>query len=388
MFYDLIIIGFGISGISLAKEAIKRKKKILILEKESNFGGVWHNAHKNSELQTHKSFYEFCEETTMSKSIRHYPNKEILLKYLEDIIIKYNLNEFVKYSYTVEKLDLKNGLYIVNDIFTSKYIGICCGVNNKIRKIESLKDYNGKIIYRKQLRKFDFNEVINKNILIIGNGASACDVIKSIDNIDNANKVICIYRKPKYFINKFLLGLPISFFLNELVLLFFKKINILLYRLIVKIVFLIFFGNVLDIPYEKMNSSNLVGNNIIISKIKNGSLIYSKEEIVFAYKNNIVCSQNAHLNIDYIFCCNGYDSNINFIDNIPKKRYLGIFHKDYKNIGFIGYNPSYNWPKISEKQSLLFLDYMDNKFKVNKYYEKKIVSKEDYTYNLYDFLKL
>ena len=44
--------------------------------------------------------------------------------------------------------------------------------------------------------------------------------------------------------------------------------------------------------------------------------------------------------------------------------------------------------KISEKQSILFLDYMDNKLKVDKYYEKKILNNEDYTYNLYDFLKL
>ena len=41
---------------------------------------------------------------------------------------------------------------------------------------------------------------------------------------------------------------------------------------------------------------------------------------------------------------------VDFLENIPKNRYLGVFHRDYKNIGFIGYNPSYNWPKISEKQ--------------------------------------
>jgi hypothetical protein len=388
MEYDLIIIGFGISGISIAKEAIKRNKKILILEKESNFGGVWYNAHKNCELQTHKTFYEFCEETTMSKSIRHYPTKEILLKYLEDIVNKYNINDYVKYNYNVEKLKQKDGNYIVNDSYISKYICICCGVNNTVRKIEALKDYKGKIIYSKYLKDFDYNIVKNKNVLIVGNGASACDVIKSIDKLNKKNILTCIYKTPKYFINKVLFGFPISLFLNELVLLLFKKMNIVFYRIIIKLIFLFFFGNVLEIPYDKMNSNNLVGSNIINSKIKNGTLMYLKEDLQFAYNNNVICSKNILLNIDYIFCCNGYNSEVNFIGKIPKKRDLGIFHKDYKNIGFIGYNPSYNWPKISEKQSILFLDYIDNNLHVNKYYEKKILDKEDYTYNLYDFLKL
>ena len=388
MIYDLIIIGFGISGISIAKESLKRNKKILILERESNLGGVWFNAHKNSELQTHKTFYEFCEETTMSKSIRHYPTKEILLSYLEDIVNKYNINDYVKYNYNVYKLENKNGNYIVNDQYISKYVCICCGVNNSIKKIESLRDYNGKIIYSKYLRNFNFNIIKNKNILVVGNGASACDVIKSIDNIDKNNVITCIYKKPKYYISKFILGFPISLFLNELVLLFFKKINIVFYRIIVKIVFVTFFGNVLEIPYEKKDSSNLVGSNIINEKIKNGTCVYLKDKIEFAYKNNVIFSKCVLLNIDYVFCCNGYKKEVDFLENIPENRFLGIFHKDYKNIGFIGYNPSYNWPKISEKQSILFLDYMDNKLNVNKYYERKILNNEDYTYNLYDFLKL
>ena len=110
-------------------------------------------------------------------------------------------------------------------------------------------------------------------------------------NIDKNNVITCIYKKPKYYISKFILGFPISLFLNELVLLFFKKINIVFYRIIVKIVFVIFFGNVLEIPYEKMDSSNLVGSNIINEKIKNGTLIYLKDKIEFAYKNNIICSK-------------------------------------------------------------------------------------------------
>ena len=75
---------------------------------------------------------------------------------------------------------------------------------------------------------------------------------------------------------------------------------------------------------------------------------------------------------------------MSFLKEIPKNRYLGIFNKDYKNMGFIGYNPSYNWPKICEKQSVIFLDFIDNKMNINNYYSRKIYDNLDYTYNLYN----
>lgn len=406
--YDIIIIGFGISGIAMAKESIKRKKKILILEKETNGGGVWFTCHKNCELQSHKTFYEYTEEETMTKSISNYPNKREVLKYLDNIIKKYKLNNYVIYNYNVKTLEKYNNEYLINKKYKSKFVAICCGVNNNIKKIDTLNDYEGELHYSKYLKKYSFDNMIydsnkiinkskknnytinqNKTILVIGNGASACDVIKNIDNINPNLKIICLYKKDKYFIDKYIFGLPISIFLNEIVLLFFNKIHLTFYRIIVKLVNIIFFKNALNIPNEKMNSNNLIGSNIINKKIKNGSLSYINDTIEFCYKKNIICSKNIFLNIDIIFCCNGYNNTFSFMNyDIPKNRYLGIFDTNFKNIGFIGYNPSYNWPKISEKQSMIFLDYIEGKMNINKYYEKKIKDKYDFTYNLYDYLKL
>ena len=401
--YDIIIIGFGISGIAMAKESIKRKKKILILEKETNGGGVWFSCHKNSELQSHKTFYEYTQEETMSKSISNYPNKSEILIYLEKIIKKYKLNNYVKYNCKVETLEKHNNEYLINKKYKSKFVAICCGVNNNINKIDKLNDYRGELYYSKYLTNYNFDKINNntnksnklnesnksKNILVIGNGASACDVIKNIDNINPNLKIICLYKKEKYFIDKYIFGLPISIFLNEMILLFFNKIHLTFYRIIVKLVNIIFFKNALNIPNEKININNLIGSNIINKKIKNGSLSYINDTIEFSYKKNIICSKNIFLNVDIIFCCNGYNNKLRFMNcDIPINRYLGIFHQNFKNIGVIGYNPSYNWPKISEKQSIIFLDYIEGKMNINKYYEKKIKDKYDYTYNLYDYLKL
>ena len=44
MIYDLIIIGYGISGLSCAKVAKANKLNFLVLEKSDQLGGCWNNA--------------------------------------------------------------------------------------------------------------------------------------------------------------------------------------------------------------------------------------------------------------------------------------------------------------------------------------------------------
>lgn len=394
MIYDLIIIGFGISGISLAKESVKRNKKILILEKNTNFGGVWFKCNNTTCLQTHKDYYEFNNEESMFSNVSSYPNKKEILLYLEKILDKYNLNNHVIYNYLVKKIERKNNIYIIDNKYETKYIGICSGYNNNPKIISELDSFNGAIIHSSNIKHFDFSTIKKKNICVIGNGASACDIIKNIDNVNKNIKILNIYKTPKYFIDKYIFNIPISYFLNEFILIFFKKINIFIYRIILKLINFIFFNNTLNIPFSKINSNNLIASNIINNKIQDNSLIYVQDNIKFSLNKSLICNNNIFLNIDIIFLCNGYNSKPSFLEKIPEKRLLGIFNKKYKNIGFIGFNPSYNWPKISEKQSVLFLDFIDKKLNINKKYYKKIDSNDfiidsnDFTYNMYDYLKL
>lgn len=388
MIYDLIIIGFGISGISLAKESIKRNKKILIIEKNSSFGGIWFNCNNNTSLQTHKDYYEFNNEISMDSKFDSYPSKKEILIYLETIINKYQLNKYVKYNYKVNNIQKKGNNYIINNKYEAKYIGICSGHNNIPIKIKELDSFRGIIIHSSNLKKFDFSNIKNKNVCVIGNGASACDVIKNINDINKNLQILNIYRSPKYFIDKYIFSIPISYFLNEFVLLFFKKLNIVIYRIIIKLVNFLFFHNTLSIPLTKINSNNLIASNIINTKIKNNTLIYVQDTIKFSLNKSIICNNNIFRDIDIIFLCTGYSSSPNFIEEIPKKRILGIFNDKYKNVGFIGFNPSYNWPKISEKQSNLFLDYIDNNLNIKNNHLKNVYSENDYTYKMYDYLKL
>ena len=54
MEYDLVIIGFGVSGMATARYAQKNNLKFIVLEKSDTFGGVWADAYDTTKLQTHK----------------------------------------------------------------------------------------------------------------------------------------------------------------------------------------------------------------------------------------------------------------------------------------------------------------------------------------------
>ena len=78
---DLCIIGFGISGIALAKQSISNNLKVIVLEKNSNFGGCWYNkSYKNTQLQTSKYSYSFSDMPMSSKTGLH-PNNIEIIKY-------------------------------------------------------------------------------------------------------------------------------------------------------------------------------------------------------------------------------------------------------------------------------------------------------------------
>ena len=80
MEYQLIIIGFGVSGIATARYADKNDLNYIVLEKGDTFGGVWSKTEEYTKLQTHKMFYQFSELDHDNKT-PDFPAKHHLLDY-------------------------------------------------------------------------------------------------------------------------------------------------------------------------------------------------------------------------------------------------------------------------------------------------------------------
>ncbi len=400
--YNLVIIGLGISGISLAKEASKNNINFLVLEKNKTFGGVWINAPYYSSLQTHKDYYGF-NDNKIPNSYSNYPSKQEVLSYLKTIVNEYNILEKTLFNYYVEsvKYDSKNLCWVINDKIATKFVGICSGYLT-IPKTnicgKELKNFQGQIYHTKDFNKINIKNLQNKNLLIIGNGASACDVLNNLDKSNIKCNLTMIYKSDKYFIEKYIGKIPIGNFLNRFLLNFGKYAPLCLYRFIIICINYFYFNNYLPIPESKMNSKNLIASTIICQKVNSNNLVYIKDTIKDSYKNNVVLSDQVLRNIDTIILATGYITQFSFLEIQPnEKKYLQIFDKNLKNCAFIGFSPSYNWSKVSEKQSKLFVDYILGKFMVDDYsFEKYRLKHEksqkinnlpfnDLTYELYNY---
>ena len=201
----LIIIGLGISGVSLAKEATKNNIDYLVLEQNKTFGGVWLNASNHSRLQTHKDFYQF-DDFPMPNYYDDFPTKKQVMNYINSIIQKHKILENTHFNYNVGKIhyNKEKSLWFIDNKFCSEFLGVCCGYLTKpdTQLIDKeLKDYTGNIIHSKDFNNLDKNQIKNKNILIVGNGASGCDILKNIEYEKINCNITMIYRSDKYFID-------------------------------------------------------------------------------------------------------------------------------------------------------------------------------------------
>ena len=53
MVYELVIIGFGVSGIAAAKVAKKNKLNFVVIETKETYGGCWNDTFDNTDFRAY-----------------------------------------------------------------------------------------------------------------------------------------------------------------------------------------------------------------------------------------------------------------------------------------------------------------------------------------------
>ena len=150
-FYDIIVIGCGLSGISLVLELCNRtKKKILILEKKKELTND-----KNWCFWNHP-FNEFVNNSDHSwKNIKiNYGNKVIIKK---DTKFSYNNIPSIKlYNKILQKVKFYSNL----DILFNQDITDVIEGNNLVQIISNKRKYKSKIVFDSRPPKFKKNRLI------------------------------------------------------------------------------------------------------------------------------------------------------------------------------------------------------------------------------------
>ena len=362
MEYDLLIIGFGISGIATTRWAQKNGLKYTVLEKNDTFGGVWANTWDYTNLQTDKIFYQFSE-LSYDKSVPNFPAKHQLLDYFNNYIEKFNLLQCVDFNINVENLyfNPEKKLWIIktentDKVYTSKYVAVCSGFFHNKREIPEIKQ-------PKQNDKF--NRKFNRK-LIVGNGASATDYLKHYyrKGAMNDTEYHMVYNKDKYYANFITRSLPTKLTINPIYLGFFKHLPLPIFHSLFQFFFT--FNN--RVPNEKINYTNIIKNDFIYFLESIGKLKLYKKKIEKVEDNLVTFSDNSTETYDEIINMAGYKRNIPFltpeIEDINKE--LGYNYclakstEKYPQLAFIGFAPSYNWIMVSEAQAKWFTTSIKN----------------------------
>ena len=288
MEYDLLIIGFGISGIATARWAQKNGLNYLVLEKNDTFGGVWENAEDYTHLQTDKIFYQFSE-LSYDKSIPNFPAKHHLLDYFNNYIEKFKLLQGVDFNTTVETVEFNQTRKVWTvktsnnkTVYQSKYIAVCSGFFQHKTPIPEINTQGDKV---------------NRK-LIVGNGASATDYLKHIytRGAMNDTEYHLVYKRDKYYANFITRSLPANLTINPVYLSFFKNLPLPLFHSL----FQFFFTFNKRIPDEKINYSNIIKNDFIYLLESIGKLKIYKKKIEHVEDNLVTFSDNSTEKYDEI----------------------------------------------------------------------------------------
>lgn len=203
--YDIIIIGAGPAGISMAVEAITAgvpKEKILVLEKANEHSFTIKKFYPEKKLVT--ANYKGFEAVCIGVMCIWDSSKAETVSYLDDAINKNGLQ--VNYNETVWKLnkDADTGLFTVTTDkgeYKSKVTAIAIGILGKPNKPDyplpaSLKD---RILF-----DITSTEVKSSKVLVVGGGDSASEYCQYLSQ--EGNDVTLSYRRTELkrmnFINR------------------------------------------------------------------------------------------------------------------------------------------------------------------------------------------
>lgn len=180
---DVIIIGSGISGMTVAIDMLRLndKRRFLILEKGHRVGGTWSDNEYPGcccDVWSHLYSLSFCPNPDWS---REYPTQPEIQRYLAGVARTYNLDKHIVFETVVEScvFDLDTGIWTtttrrVNDgstrTYRSRFVVSAVGQLNQpaYPKLSGMEIFQGDVMHSARWDKTV--DLRGKRVAVIGNG--------------------------------------------------------------------------------------------------------------------------------------------------------------------------------------------------------------------------
>ncbi|KAK0130124.1 hypothetical protein ONS96_000651 [Cadophora gregata f. sp. sojae] len=195
---DVLIIGAGISGMTIAIDMIRKGngRNFIIVEKGNQVGGTWNDQrYPGCCCDVWSHLYSLSFEPNASWT-REYPGQEEILDYLVDLAHKYQLYKHIRFNSAVEeaqwdettytwktkiaRLGSKDSEFGQSYTVTSDFLVSGVGQLNvpQYPNIQGLDSFTGKLMHS---ARWDWDyDLKDKKVGIIGNGATAAQIIPEI----------------------------------------------------------------------------------------------------------------------------------------------------------------------------------------------------------------
>ncbi|MBA0793175.1 hypothetical protein Gohar_017597, partial [Gossypium harknessii] len=99
------IVGAGVSGLLACKYILSKGFHPIVFESQSSIGGVWTKALETTKLQTPKPFYQFSDFAWPSSVTEYFPDKHVVLDYVEAYAKHFHLLNHIKFNTKVAGIE-------------------------------------------------------------------------------------------------------------------------------------------------------------------------------------------------------------------------------------------------------------------------------------------
>jgi putative flavoprotein involved in K+ transport len=212
--HDVIIIGAGSSGLSLAYHLLQRGLHPLVLDAATEVAASWRKRHPQLSLNTHRLLSNL-PGSALPKANGTFVSRDDFIKYLEgyeqELKSKFKLN--IRYGQEVTKIKATGRDWQVNtkiESYQTAQLIIATGGDKEtyLPKWLGTDTYKGSIIHARDLGEVE--QYDDKNVLVVGGANSGIDIANHLIQRNRYATLTLSIRSGVHLVPTYFLGIPLQ----------------------------------------------------------------------------------------------------------------------------------------------------------------------------------